>query len=338
MKAFINTIIVISLGYAFVVQAAVLDASVIVEDRSQRVRLVAVTQAFEQVIRSRTGSTSVLAEPLAALLADSDQFVDNYAYSTNEAGLTQLDVSFQELKLRQAIMTAQVPYWPDQRPKTLVLLAQITTMNRSPHYITEADDALIASMDKAFEQYDLSMITPIWDLDDRLIASPQQIWEHDRERAVELADKYGASCVLTGAAYLDSRARYRINWTLDCAGELARSQLGALDIEGAANQGRNLVVSQLVAQQAVDLSGSVNTVLMEVAGLEAYSSVVSLRNYLDELLHIKRYNIQSISATGLQLELNLVDDIAKFHQRLNRDGLLQRIDDEHYYWVAVNVE
>lgn len=77
---------------------------------------------------------------------------------------------------------------------------------------------------------------------------------------------------------------------------------------------------------------------MEVAGLEAYSSVVSLRNYLDELLHIKRYNIQSISATGLQLELNVVDDIAKFHQRLSRDGVLQRIDDEHYYWVAVNVE
>ena len=340
MKAFINAIIVVLLSFAcsFGAQAGVLDASVIVEDRSQRVRAVTVTQAFEQVIRSRTGSTGVLAEPLEGLLANSAQFVDNYAYSTTDEGLTQLDIRFQEQKLRQAVMAAQIPYWPDQRPKTLVLLAQVTTTHRAPHYVADADEALLASMAAAFDQYDLTMITPIWDLDDRLIASPQQIWEQDRERAVEMADKYGASCVLMGAAYFDSRARYRINWTLDCAGELVRRQLGALDVEGAANQGRNLVVGQLVAQQAVDLSGSVQSLLVEVAGLETYSSVVLLRNYLDELLQVQSYNIQSISAAGLLLELNLVDDITKFRQRLTRDGMLQRIDDEHYQWVAVNVE
>lgn len=340
MKAFINAIILValSLGWASVAQAEVLDASIVVEDRSQGARAVAFKQAFEQVIRSRTGSTGVLVEPLEGLLADSAQFVDNYAYSTNEEGQTQLDIRFQEQKLRQAIIEAQVPYWPDQRPKTLVLMAQVTTTNRSPHYVADADQALISSMAVAFEQYDLNMITPIWDLDDRLIASPQQIWERDRERAIELAEKYGASCVLTGSAYLDSRSRYRINWMLDCAGELVRRQFGALDLEGAANQGRNLVVSQLVAQQGVDLSSSVQTLSFEVAGLENYSSVVVLRGYLDELLQVQSYNIQSISATGIQLEVNLVDDIVKFRQRLRRDGRLQRVDDEHYQWVTVNVE
>jgi hypothetical protein len=340
VKAFINAIIAValSLGWASIPHAEVLDASIVVEDRSQGARSVAVTQAFEQVIRSRTGSTGVLVQPLEALLTDSAQFVDNYAYSTNEDGQTQLDIRFQERKLRQAIIQAQVPYWPDQRPKTLVLIAQVTTTNPSPHYVADADQALINAMALAFEQYDLTMITPIWDLDDRIIISPQQIWERDREPAIELAEKYNAGCVLTGSAYLDSRARYRINWMLDCAGELVRRQFGALDVEGAANQGRNLVVSQLVAQQGVDLSSSVRVLSFEVAGIESYSSVVVLRDYLGQLLQVQSYSIQSISAAGIQLEVNLVDDIVKFRQRLRRDGRLQRIDDEHYQWVSENVE
>ncbi|RMA81383.1 DUF2066 domain-containing protein [Umboniibacter marinipuniceus] len=339
MKAFITAIIVagLTLGLMSTSQAAVVDTSVIVEDRSQRVRAEAITQAFEQVLRSRTGNTGMLDESLAALLTRSSQFVDNYAYSTNEEGFTQLDIRFQERKLRQALVEANVAYWPDQRSKTLVLLAQVTTANRSPQYLGD-DEPLMASMNDAFIRYDLEMITPIWDLEDRIIVSPQQIWAHDRERAVDLATKYGASCVLTGAAYLDSQARYRISWSLDCAGEFRRRQLGALDVEGAANQGRNLVVSQLVAQQAVDLSGEPQALSVAVAGLQDYPSVTALRSYLDELLQVQSYRIQSISPAGLQVELSLVDELSKFRQRLQRDGKLQRIDDEHYQWVAMNVE
>lgn len=313
-------------------------ADVPVTDGSDAARDAAVSQAVTRVVLRLTGDPTVLAsDSVAELRREADDYLQGYAYREEgpsddaPAGL-RLIARFDVQRLRETLVEAEIPIWPDRPPSVLVWLGRDSEGEREILGSGDAD-GLTTDLVDAAAALGVNLLFPIMDLQDLSAISYGDLAGGFADPVAEASQRYGADRILAGRlaaagdAGVDGRWMYIApDGAVDRWGESADEALGLL---GRALDG---LVARLRDDYAYlpDLEAR-GRLEIEVGGIDSLALHERVVERLIALSGVERVNPVRIDAERVVFELAISTPADRVLEALERDGRLVG-DEAEYTW------
>ena len=256
----------------------------------------------ESVIRSdatvQQRSATALSYVLQFRYADLD---DSAALAQGYNALLYLDYSPQVVK--EILQSANLPFWPVNRPATLVWLVE--DGNSDKHLVNAASAPEFAdALERQSQRLGVPLTFPLLDLQDQYALDADQVWNLDENAIRDASERYHADLILIGKYTQTSSGQYWVNWQLlhgdqsrvwdsraDNFSDTARLGLGPLAHYLAQKYASRLESSAdsdslyLLVHQ-VDSYGDYRGVLDLVQGLDAVQKV-QVDKVLEDVLYLR---------------------------------------------------
>ncbi|AGM40602.1 hypothetical protein SPISAL_02535 [Spiribacter salinus M19-40] len=313
-------------------------AEVPVTDGSEAARTEAVAEAVDQVILRLSGDPSVLTSDLAAeLQRNADRYLQGYAYREAEdtesgSGGLRLIARFDIQRLREALVEAEVPIWPDRPPTVLVWLGRDLEGERE---IVGAgdDEPLRAEWVAAAKDLGINLFFPIMDLQDLSAVRFVDLAGGFSEPVAEASERYGADQILAGRIADTDGGRIDGRWmVLSGQGDVERWREQASDPAALLDRTLDSLVTRLRETFAYlpDLQAR-GRMQIEVAGIVDLGVHERVTERLTEMSGVERVNPVRVQEDVVQFELAISTTEARVMDALERDGRLAGSDAE-YRW------
>ena len=236
-------------GACLVAGAAPADwyrADVPVRSRDDAARAAALQVGAAQVLVRLTGRSRSAADARIDGLAEAVlAHVDDTRYRQGGSGL-ELTMEFDGEALERLLREAGYPLWSGQRPDTLFWLAR---RERGTPELTEPEAAEWEQLRAAAKRRGLPLVTPMGDLEERRLVTPEDVWSGEFDRLREASARYQPDAVVIANLREDASSTWLLRARLYREAELVqRFSLAAA--------GRQMVLDQLVDRVADVLSQS----------------------------------------------------------------------------------
>lgn len=248
-----------------------------------------------RAIAVRVSGRRAAADNAVINTADPTRYVQQYGWSADRA----LKVGFDGRGVEQLLTQAGLPFWPAERPTTLVALFLPAVAAGKRAVFAAERPAETAVAERTAAERGLPMAWP-----GRALTPG--------EAAAELADEEGrARPVLVGVP-----AGSAFDWTFTCEGESSRGH-------GDVRVGIDLAADALAALYGPDSTRSVGATTVRVGGVDSVGSYAELLNYLESLSMVHGVAIEEASGASLRLRLTMHGDKALLRRIAALDGRLQ---------------
>ncbi len=234
--------------------------------------------------RSDAGSNPVV----AAAAADPSRYVQQYSTTADR----MLKVGFDARAMDALMQRAQLPFWPVERPVTVVLLVVPS--------VAGGQRAVLAS-DRVPERTEVERAALARGLP---ITWPQSTVDAQQVRALltrgqgaAVPDEWGGKALLAGVGTGGS-----VGWVFTEGGRSA-------DGDGGLQDGINLAADSLAARYAPASSRGVSTIAIRVGGIEDVRAYARLVDYLEALSLVRAVGVAEIDDRVVSLDLTLRGDI-----------------------------
>lgn len=223
--------------------------------QNDQVREQATVKILQQVLLKVVGNQAALAnKDLSPLLKQADQFVAQYAYlrdpTHSDSGL-QLQLTFNEKALNQAISAMGLPIWKKSRPESVVWLVVNDANKQKILGAEDESQTAYRLMKQTTEKRGLPIFLPLMDLQDQhQIRFAQTATKLTEDNVfVQASKRYGADMVILARLNKD-KDDVSVDWQWLKSGELQRYQsIGTMDV--AVAMGINHIADTLAGQFAI---------------------------------------------------------------------------------------
>lgn len=230
---------------------------------------------------------------VAAAAAEPSRFVRQYSTSADR----MLKVGFDAEAMDGLLQRARLPFWPVERPVTVVLLVVPS--------VAGGQRAVLAS-DRAPERAEVERAALARGVP---IAWPQSVVDAQQVRAILSAGQgtavpgeWGGKALLAGAGTSGS-----IAWVFSEGGRSVRS-------DGGLQDGIELAADSLAARYAPASSRGVATIAIRVGGIEDVRAYARLVDYLESLSLVRSVGVSGLQGNVVSLDITLRGDLEQLRR------------------------
>lgn len=322
------------------------EAETIVSSQSNEGRPAAIRTCLGRVLVKLTGTRDVSMEPaLEPILNEAESFVQQYRYQEIQAEIPALSgsdpaprwrlaVKFDEENLNNSLRDSGIPVWDKERPSILVWLA-LERSNR--RLFAEAGGApeLLAIVQEVAQRRGVSILFPLYDLDDQVKIQPGDVWLGFQEQIMAASARYRADAVLTARVSAPVSGIWEGRWRSYGKDGLKYEWTTETDLlELALEEGFNGFVDALAYEFV--RSGSytqLGDIEITVGAVDSVTQYARLLNYLDSLSSVSRIHVKEVRAGEVTLALVAHGGEQAVVQTINLGRVLEPVEspDGHYY-------
>lgn len=231
---------------------------------------------------------------IASAATQPARYIQQYSTTADH----MLKVGFEARAMDRLMQQAGLPFWPLERPVTVVLLVVPT--------VAGGERAVLAS-ERVPERLEVERAAATYGLP---VTWPQQPVAASQVRAMlagaqgtPAPDAWGGQAVLAGV-----QTGGTVAWSYSDGGVPARA-------EGTLRDGAGLAVGTLAARYAPPSSRGTTTIAIRVGGIEDLRAYAALVDYLESLSLVREVGVDGLADRVVSLDVTLRGDL----------GLLRRI-------------
>ncbi|UTA49012.1 DUF2066 domain-containing protein [Simiduia sp. 21SJ11W-1] len=280
----------------------------------------AATEALARLLVRVTGDPKIAENAeLQPYMKRAQNYVLQFGYARTEATLTQedgtqvpataLNFSFSEVAINKLLRKLKLPIWPYNRPGLLVWLVE--DQWQGGRTLLRDADTQQALREQALTR-GLPLMFPIWDLEDQMAISAEQLWSFDQDALRTASARYQPDVIVVGRYSRTSSGELRGVWEwidgddsdlLDAKGDSLQA-LAAPMVDKIANT--------LAARYAIQPGQDDGLQLvMQVQGVKAFDRYRKILSYLEQ--HEALRDVQLVQVEGDSLWLNLYPEADLAH-------------------------
>ena len=320
------------------------EAETVVSNQSGDSRQAAIRACLGMVLVKLTGVRQVSGQTaLEPILDQAEKFVRQYRYRELELDMPaspgpapgwRLAVKFDEDNLNSSLRALGIPVWGRERPSILVWLA-LERSNRREFAEPGRDPELLAIVNEAARRRGVSVLFPLYDLDDRAQVQPGDIWLDFREQIMAASARYQADVVLTVSVRSPAPGIWEGRWRSYGSGGLGYEWRTETDLlEVALEEGFDGFVDTL----AYDFVRSGNYTLVRdieitVGAVNSVEQYARLLDYLESLSSVSSIHVKEVRTGEVLLALSAHGGEQAVAQTINLGRTLEPVEspDGHYY-------
>jgi len=282
-------VVLLALPWRAGADIAVYQAVVPLAGATEADRSAAFGSALRTAAVRASGQRDAASSPvIAAAAADPARYVQQYSTTPDR----MLKVGFDARALDRLLQQAQLPFWPLERPVTVVLLVVPS--------VAGGQRAVLAS-ERVPERLEVERAALARGLP---IAWPQQAVGVAQVRALltggpgaPAPDAWGGRALLAGVGSGGS-----IAWAFTGGGRAVRS-------DGGLQDGVHLAADALAARYAPPSSRGTSTLAIRVGGIEDVRAYAGLVHYLESLSLVRAVGVEGLAGNVVSLEVTLRGDL-----------------------------
>lgn len=303
-------------------------AEVMLDPEEEDPRADAYARGLWEIVVRVTGTEMPADAPLIQeLFPNPARFVLQFRQVSEET----LSISFDGDAVENVLRNAGETVWGADRPLTLVWLA--VDWGQGQREIIAADDPdRVASAGRSIDRNRLlrervretatrrgvPIVFPLLDTEDLQNVSFADIWGGFDEQLLLASRRYQANSILVGRVRPD--ALHRNRWTY-YFGEIQQ------EWGGAPEDAVNLLADALAAEFAFSGSAPLETVALNIAGIDSVTAYGEVQHFLDNLSMIDEFEIKSVKGDEVNYLVRLRGGPARLSRALEISDMLTRVDD-----------
>lgn len=320
------------------------QATVTVVSRDdERERQQAFGSALRQVLVKLTGRIDTLDNPdIRRALGSVQTYVEAWAYRSMTAEpaadpleavepAIALEVTFFQSQLQSLLDSAGIPLWPQNRPDTLLwIVEQDPSGQRS---LAGTESPLLAALQELAAERAMPLISPIFDLQDRMALRPDVLWALDPAAIVGASSRYRTDSVLVlrimhlVSGDVIARAEHHLGGLVQQV-EVLESPLApflAASIDLAARElasAYGVFVSGAAGPEDISTQAS-----LKVDGVDSIEDYAGVLRYLEGLAVVKSIQLASANGATVVFDVSTGGQLRQFIETLALDRRLQALSD-----------
>jgi hypothetical protein len=307
--------------------ASFFSASVPVNAQSVKERERAAAEGLREVLVRMSGVTQLddYAE-VQEVLARASRYVEQFHYEvvrTSGSAQEHLVVAFSPAAVEQALRQAGLPYWPVNRPSTLVWLVE-DDVAEGKRLVNDTSGPVAQSLVQAAKQRGLPLRFPLLDLDDQLAISAEQIWNLDETAILEASMRYATETVLVGRYTRTFSGEWWTTWQFFHKGEARLYDLREQDPAVVGPKGLAPLVDYLAQLYALRSGGEeADQFYVQIGPVADFGTYRKALDYLNRLAVVTSFNLMAVTGDTLLLSMQLSGTQEQFLSALSLDRKLR---------------
>jgi len=274
----------------------------------------ALRQGMADVLVRVTGRRDAADLPaLAPLVSDAARYVTSY----RRAAGGRLAISFDGDAIEQAIAAANLPFWGENRPATLVWLAVDRGGGQRGLVTADATSRERRAVDLAAEERGLPLV---WPTDSNPVQARghfEQVWSGNVDALVAAAQPYGTQAVLIGRA-VRTGGGYAVDWTFVGAG--GRSQ-----VRGDLADGVDMAADRFASVYASVGAAQRQQVVVTVTGVSTLVQFADVSRVLSALPAVRGVVLHQAQPDTLQFTVSVRGGAAELRRQAASAGHLRPV-------------
>lgn len=319
-------------------------ARVKVDSQSRDDRNLATRKAFDLVLTKVSGLNQVLADSVIKQhRRNYASFVDNFRF-VREREETALIVTFNEQKINDILVEADLPIWGSLRPQVVLWIVVENSLTRQLLAASEAS-ALTDLVGAIANNRGLPVVMPLMDLEDNVKVQTADVWGRFLAPIHHASLRYNPEAIvvlrvsnnsllseeqveLKTSCELNCAAQYALDWsfmsttTYDQQQQFSDGYFGESQ-EVLLKQALGDIADMLANQYAVK-SNLNNEFLIDIANVDSLAKFADVTKFLKALSSVQSVKLVSASGKSRRFSLSLLGseqallDSLKLHTALKR--------------------
>ena len=297
------------------------EAEVAWSDRDGADRASAFRQALRQVLVKMTGMRRLTeAVEIEPLIENAQGLVQQYQLRTvavrrGDATVEEprLWARFDEAAVDRLVREAGLPMWSSTRPPVLVWVAaeREGTEGAGATAVagSEGAEGLTEMLRHTAGSRGVSLMLPLLDLEDRVLAGPPELWAESEDRIRAASERYRPGSILIGR--IDRGVLWEAQWSLLLPGAAQRWKTEGDLFELVVDDGVQEAVDALAAHYvstAPETEGA--AVAVSVSGVHDFMGYARTMQYLESLDEVESVDVLAAFSGRLRLGLKLRTGVA----------------------------
>jgi len=305
------------------------QASVPVGSQAIEARKAAAEQAFADVIVRISGSELALEHPaIVAAQNKAISYVEQFQYQESNIDerertgrAEKIVLSFSAPAIERLLRKSDQPFWPVNRPSTLVWLVE-DSLELGKQFITSDIAAeVLSGFESAAAARGLPLTYPLLDLQDQMKLTAEELWLLDEEAILVASQRYDVDVVFVGRYSSTSRGEYLATWQFFHRGD---SRVYDSRLDNPSVLGRyalNPLADYLGARYAIVPRDDVSPALvMQLTGIDSFAGYRRALDYLEGLAATSNVMVTGVRKHSMWLSLGSEAGVEKFISVLSLDG------------------
>jgi hypothetical protein len=282
---------------------------------------------WEVVVRVTGSELSEDAPLLEELFPNPSRFILQFRHGADET----LSISFDGEAIENVLRNAGETVWGADRPLTLVWLA--VDWGQGEREIVGADDPervadesrsinrnrlLRERVQETASRRGIPIAFPLLDTEDLQNVSFTDIWGGFDEQLLQATRRYQANSILVGRVRANARQRNR--WTF---------YFGGIQEEwsGEPEHAVHLLADSLAGEFAFSGNAPVETVTLNIAGIDSVRAYGTVQRYLDNLRLIEDFEVHTVNGDEVRYEVRLRGGATRLRRILEISDILMPVED-----------
>ncbi|WP_162926351.1 DUF2066 domain-containing protein [Teredinibacter purpureus] len=310
------------------------SASVPVASQSKADRIAAAQQGFAEVVVRISGSELVLDNaPLSRAQDNAIAYVEQFQYSSvMDVGLIaegfneQISLAFSAPAIERLLRDNNLPYWPINRPTTLVWLVEDNVVDGKQFINADIAPEVLEGFELASAQRGLPLSYPLLDLEDMMSLSAEQLWRLDEAAILEASERYSADAIVVGRYSTTSRGELLATWQFFHRGDSRVYDSRNLETAELGYFALNPLADYLGARYAIfSREGSVPALVLQLSGVNSFGDYRKALDYLENVAAVAGVFVAGVRQDTVLLHLDSDAGAEKFMSALVLDGRLEPV-------------
>ncbi|MBT8767617.1 DUF2066 domain-containing protein [Metapseudomonas boanensis] len=270
------------------------------EERTQ-----ALNRALETLLLRLTGDRKAAQNPaLETVRKDPQELISQYGYEGQ-----MLVVDFDPVTTERTLRQAGIPMWGANRPS--ILAWWLNRGNEGASLVGDGQDAA-ASLYQAAQNRGLPLRLPLADLDEQLLATPEQLTSAQPGALTQASERYAADALLAVDA-AEADGKWQAQWRLWLGDSREQGTVEAAD-NAALADAVLLAVSERLAPRFVAAPGAGEEIELEVQG-------ANLARYAELSRMLEPFGARLVSVEGDRLAFRVNASAEQLRAQLALIGL-----------------
>jgi uncharacterized protein len=324
-----------------------------VSSESEKERRQSFIKALDQLLIQISDNPKITVSPtIKTALSNPSIYIQRYTYVSHKTGVDQqalsLQIQFDQaaitklLQQTQAMQTEQTT----NRPQTLIWLVKIASGNKIMEY-ESSNDVVVPILKKVAQDSGMPIVLPTLDLQDVDLITAEDICNLNITTIKNASQRYGTHAIAAGCMRQPIVGNlWTSQWLLLYDNKSESFNFAGITAEDVITQAMRAIAPNLTAttKQSVSQSNKLILRITNVNGLDQYNEVV---RYLSAFSQISQVDLVKISATEVELSINIVGDQQALLETLSSQNKLvfnTNITvsppgvDLDYKWIPINNE
>ncbi|MEH6528499.1 MAG: DUF2066 domain-containing protein [Porticoccus sp.] len=300
-------------------------------------RLRAMRVGLGRVLVKVTGDSQVLSNiNTTETFSNAERYVTEYGYVhyqdplekrlSSEPG-TGMSLSFDEASINRLLRQNQLQVWPSDRPGLLVWLVIDDSVNGKNFVSSEMIPSAVDTLGALMGDRGAPLISPLLDLQDRQILSPESAWNFNQVALAAATERYNTESWMALRFYKSSTGQWRGARLLNLNGDDDLRSIVANSLPELMSKVVPEVVDSLASRYAYIPKSINEELLVQVENINDYKTFDQATTYFASLEVVHRLTVDYVDADRVGLRLFVEGEVPLLLDTLRRDKRMTKMDD-----------